>query len=67
VVTAEAAASGEWRTVDPGRSALRVALLELARSGWEDVLLVADPHGAHAEDDLRYLHDLRALGVASTD
>lgn len=67
VVTAEAAASGEWRTVDPGRSALRVALLELARSDWEDVLLVADPHGAHAEDDLRYLQDLRALGVASTD
>ena len=53
VVTAEAVADSAWRSVDPGRSALRVALHELVRSGWEDVILVADPHGAHADDDLQ--------------
>ena len=67
VVTAEAVADGAWRSVDPGRSALRVALHELVRSGWEDVILVADPHGAHADDDLRYIRDLRDLGVATRD
>lgn len=67
VVTAEVAAAGEWRSVDPGRSALRVAILELARSGWEDVILVVDPHGAHADDDLRYVRELRARGIAAPD
>lgn len=67
VVTAEAVADGAWRSVEPGRSALRVALHELVRSGWEDVILVADPHGAHADDDLRYIRDLRDLGVAAPD
>lgn len=64
VVTAAAVSDGSWREVDPGRSALRVSLLELARSGWEDVTLVANPHGRRAEDDLRYLDALRAAGIA---
>ena len=67
VVTAEAARTLDWRAVDPGRSSLRIALHELVRSDWEDVTLIADPHGAGASDDLRYIHQLRALGIARTD
>ncbi|GAA2444223.1 hypothetical protein [Agromyces soli] len=67
VVTAAAVSDGAWREVDHGRSALRVSLLELARSGWEDVTLVADPHGRRAEDDLRYLDALRTAGIAEPD
>jgi hypothetical protein len=67
VVTAAAVSDGAWREVDHGRSALRVPLLELARSGWEDVTFVADPHGRRAEDDLRYLEALRTAGIAEPD
>lgn len=67
VVTAEAARTLDWRAVDPGRSSLRVLLHELVRSEWEDVTLVAETRGARARDDLRYIQQLRALGIARTD
>lgn len=67
VVTAEAAHALDWQSVDPGRSSLGVALHELARSDWEDVTLVADTHSTHVSDDLRYIQELRALGVARPD
>lgn len=67
VVTAEAVRVFDWRAVDPGRSSLRVALHELARSEWEDVTLIADTHSAHASDDLHYIQQLRALGIARPD
>ncbi|QYM75615.1 hypothetical protein [Leucobacter luti] len=67
VVTAEAAQTLDWRAVDPGRSSLGVALHELVRSDWEDVTLIANTHGAHASEDLRYIQRLRALGIAQTD
>ncbi|MEV4667782.1 hypothetical protein [Microbacterium sp. LWO12-1.2] len=67
VVTAEAAHALDWRAVDPGRSSLRIALHELVRSDWEDVTLIADTHGARASDDLRYIQQLRALGISRAD
>jgi hypothetical protein len=67
VVTAEAAHALDWRAVDPGRSSLRIALHELVRSDWEDVTLIADTHGARAGDDLRYIQQLRSLGIARAD
>lgn len=67
VVTAEAARTLDWRAVDPGRSSLRVLLHELVRSDWEDVTLIAETRGARARDDLRYIQQLRALGIARTD
>jgi hypothetical protein len=67
VVTAEAARTLDWRSVEPGRSSLRIALHELVQSDWEDVTLIADTHAAHASDDLRYIQQLRALGIARPD
>ena len=67
VVTAEAARTLDWRSIDPGRSALYVSLQELANSDWEDVTLIADTHGARADADLRYIQQLRALGIARPD
>ncbi|KRA23230.1 hypothetical protein ASD65_01445 [Microbacterium sp. Root61] len=67
VVTAEAAHTLDWRAVDPGRSSLRIALHELVRSDWDDVTLIADTHAAYASDDLRYIQQLRALGIARPD
>lgn len=67
VVTAEAAATLDWRSIDAGRSALWVSIDELARSDWEDVVLIANPHGSHADDDLRYIRELRARGIAQPD
>lgn len=67
VVTAEDARALDWRAVDPGRSSLRIALHELVRSDWEDVTLVADTHGTRAGDDLRYIQQLRSLGIARAD
>lgn len=67
VVTAEAARTLDWRSVDPGRSALDVTLQELSRSDWEDVTLIADTHGDRADADLRYIQQLRALGIARPD
>lgn len=67
VVTAEAAHALDWRAVDPGRSSLKIALQELVVSDWEDVTLIADIHGARASDDLRYIQQLRALGIARAD
>ena len=67
VVTAEAARTLDWRSVDPGRSVLHVSLQELSRSDWEDVTLVAETHGDRASADLRYIRQLRALGIARPD
>lgn len=67
VVTAEAARTLDWRSVDPGRSALHVSLQELANSDWEDVTLIADTHGDRTDADLRYIQQLRALGIARPD
>ncbi len=67
VVTADAARTLDWRSIDAGRSSLWVALDELVRSDWEDVTLIADTHDAHAEDDLRYLTRLRDAGIARPD
>ncbi len=67
VVTAEAADTLDWRSVDPGQSSLKIALHELVRSEWEDVTLIADTHSAHATDDLHYIQQLRALGIARPD
>jgi hypothetical protein len=44
-----------------------VVAVSFARSGWEDVTFVADPHGRRAEDDLRYLEALRTAGIAEPD
>lgn len=67
VVSAQALRSHEWRSIPHGRSALRVALHELDRSDWDDVMLIADPHGTHAADDLRYIERLRAQGIADVE
>lgn len=67
VVTREAAASRRWLDLDFGRSTFRVALHELARSDWEDTVLVVDPRPARREDDLRVIAELRAAGLALPD
>ena len=67
VVTAETARTSDWRSVDTGRSSLHVELDQLEQSDWEDVVLVADTHGAHAADDRRYLQRLRDAGIAEQE
>lgn len=67
VVTAASLAAHDWRSIESGRSALGVSLLELARSDWHDVTLVANPHGKHASDDLRFIEQLRAQGIAQAE
>lgn len=67
VVTAAAVREIDWRSIEAGRSALRVSLDELARSDWEDVTLIADPHSNRADDDLRYIARLRDAGIALPD
>ena len=50
-----------------GAGALGTVLgAHLARAG-EDVTLIADTHGARADADLRYIQQLRALGIARPD
>jgi hypothetical protein len=67
VVPAAAVAGDDWRSIDSGGSALRVSVMELARSDWEDVVLIADQHGRRAEADLRYIALLRHHGIALPD
>jgi hypothetical protein len=65
VVTADAAAASDWRSIDSGRSALRVTLGQLESLGWEDATLIVDPKGKYAVDDFAYLAALRARGIAN--
>ncbi|MFF2387412.1 hypothetical protein [Agromyces sp. NPDC058104] len=67
VVSAASAADSDWRSIDRGRSSLGVTLDMAERSGWEDAMLIVDPHGSAADDDFRFVRELRARGIAEPD
>ncbi|MFF2494757.1 hypothetical protein [Agromyces sp. NPDC058064] len=67
VVTAESLATSDWRSIDGGRSVLHITLEFAERHGWEDAVLVVDPHGRAADDDFRFIRELRARGIAEPD